>query len=256
MQLHTASILHPRGHPSLSAPPKAREWPFKAHGPFVFLCRAVERWVSSGLPQLESIVGHEGRAQTPALKAWCPLHLLPPSRELSILAPVPETTIHPCTMSSSDEGSSTDRDSSREATPPSNAGNMHGVDCSQPTAAVQEAIRLYDEVYGAGDWDEADVEGSEEDSVNGGGGSGSGGGSAGSRKLPTAAHDVFRKWLDEHPERDGKPTKDEIADIADDATAACEQVITKKQVRTHFNNLYVRRGPNRAAPHTMVHLLP
>lgn len=143
---------------------------------------------------------------------------------------------------------------------------MHDSDCSQPTAAVQEAVRRYNEMYGTGHWEDAeDEEGGGEDSSKGGGGSSSGGGSRRSPHLPRAAHNVFRKWLDEHPDSGGIPTRDEMAAMAADATAEGGQTITKEQVRTHFNNKYVivscmlcmcgvSRVPDRAAPPHVVSL--
>lgn len=115
---------------------------------------------------------------------------------------------------------------------------MHVADNSQPTAAVQVAFRQYDEKYGASDSnEEEDVEDGQGD--DGGGGSSGGAGSSSSRYLPREAHNVFRQWLDENPGSGAVPTKDEVARMARDASAACGRGITEQQVRIHFDNKYV-----------------
>lgn len=172
---------------------------------------------------------------------WCahtPLHC---SKSLGPVAPAAPLcgTIHPYPRCAS-RGSSSDGDSSREASPPSEVDKMHDADDSQPTAAAHEAIRQYDEEYGASDSnEEGDIEHGEEDSDEGGGGSGDGAGASNGRNLPPEAHDVFRQWLNNNPESGAKPTKDEIVKMAQDATAACGREITELQVRYHFENKYV-----------------
>lgn len=114
---------------------------------------------------------------------------------------------------------------------------MHNAGDRQPTAAVQEASRQYDEKYGASDSnEEEDVEDGGGPGDNGGGGSGGGAGSSSSRYLPHEARKVFSLWLDENPGSGAVPTRDEVAKMAQDATEACGRRITEQQVRYHFDN--------------------
>lgn len=148
--------------------------------------------------------------------------------------------MHPCRAMSSDEASSAEGYSSREASPPADADDTDQSDCSRPTSAVGEAIKQYNKMFGSDSEDNVNDEGSDDGTGNDGdgSGSGSGGGSAGSRSLPAAAHRVFRQWRKENPSGAGLPDSDEIAQMAEDATNECGQKISEQQVRTHFNNLY------------------
>lgn len=141
---------------------------------------------------------------------------------------------------SSDEASSSEGHSSREASPPADADDADMSDSSEPTSAVEEAIVQYNKMFGSDSEGSQNGEGSENGSGNdgGGSGSGSGGGSAGSRSLPAAAHRVFRQWRKENPSGAGLPDSDEVAQMAEDATNESGKEISQEQVRTHFNNLY------------------
>lgn len=143
---------------------------------------------------------------------------------------------------SSNEASSAEGHSSLEASPPADTDDMDQSDCSSTTSAVGKAIKQYNKMYGSDSEGGENGEGSDDgaDNDDGGGSSGSGGGFADSRSLPAAAHWVFRLWRKENPGSACLPDKDEIAQMAEDATNACGQKISQQQVRTHFNNLRKR----------------
>lgn len=144
---------------------------------------------------------------------------------------------------SATEGSSTEEDWSGEASPAAAAEEMELWDRSQPTAAVGIAIQQFDEKYGTtysteddeDEEDEEDLEGSGE-----AGGSGpSGGHSDGNHFLSPGARNVFERWLLENPTRRGRPSAEDVAAMAVQATSEGGKTVTERQVRCFFNNKYV-----------------